>query len=182
MNAELKIGILGCGRIGKRHAGHAATRIQLVACADINAERRNEVAGEFNCKPYESLSEMLASEDLDVVAICTPNGLHASHAIQCLEAKVHVLCEKPMGLSTAEVGRMIIASERNNRRLIAVKQNRFNPPVVFVKNLLDEGRLGDIYSCQLSCFWNRNNEYYENSWKGTQDLDGGTLFTQFSHF
>jgi len=77
---------------------------------------------------------------------------------------------------------MINTAEKSNKRLFVVKQNRFNPPVVAVKQLIEEGRLGKIFSVQLSCFWNRNEEYYRNSWKGTKDLDGGTLFTQFSHF
>jgi UDP-N-acetyl-2-amino-2-deoxyglucuronate dehydrogenase len=77
---------------------------------------------------------------------------------------------------------MINAAERANKRLFIVKQNRFNPPIVAVKQLIDEDRLGKIYSVQLNCFWNRNEEYYTNSWKGTKDMDGGTLFTQFSHF
>jgi predicted dehydrogenase len=77
---------------------------------------------------------------------------------------------------------MIKAAERANRRLFIVKQNRFNPPVEAVKNAIVEGRLGKIFSVQLSCFWNRNNEYYNSPWKGTLALDGGTLFTQFSHF
>ena len=87
-----------------------------------------------------------------------------------------------MALSVQDCNTMIIAAEQANRRLFIVKQNRFNPPVAAVKKLIDEGRLGKIYSAQLSCFWNRNNEYYQNSWKGTKELDGGTLFTQFSHF
>jgi UDP-N-acetyl-2-amino-2-deoxyglucuronate dehydrogenase len=77
---------------------------------------------------------------------------------------------------------MIKAAEKYNKRLFAIKQNRFNPPVVAVKKIIDEGRLGKIFSIQLSCFWNRNYDYYNNSWKGTMDLDGGTLYTQFSHF
>jgi predicted dehydrogenase len=77
---------------------------------------------------------------------------------------------------------MINAAERASRRLFIVKQNRFNPPVAEVKKIIEEGRLGKLYSVQLNCFWNRNNEYYQNSWKGTKALDGGTLFTQFSHF
>jgi predicted dehydrogenase len=81
-----------------------------------------------------------------------------------------------------DCGEMIKAAERTNRRLFAIKQNRFNPPVAAVKDLIDRGKLGKIYSIQLSCFWNRNFDYYKNSWKGTSDLDGGTLYTQFSHF
>jgi predicted dehydrogenase len=87
-----------------------------------------------------------------------------------------------MALTVYECGEMIKAAERANKRLFAIKQNRFNPPVEAVKNIMDEGRLGKIYSLQLSCFWNRNTDYYKDSWKGTLALDGGTLFTQFSHF
>jgi predicted dehydrogenase len=94
-----------------------------------------------------------------------------------------VLCEKPMALSVADAGQMISESLRANKLLFIVKQNRFNPPVEAVKKIIDEGRLGKIYSAQLNCFWNRNESYYkESDWKGTLKLDGGTLYTQFSHF
>jgi predicted dehydrogenase len=99
-----------------------------------------------------------------------------------LEAGIHVLCEKPMAINVHDCGEMIKSAEKNNKRLFIVKQNRFNPPVVAVKKAIDDGIFGKIYSVQLSCFWNRNPDYYLNSWKGTKSLDGGTLFTQFSHF
>ncbi len=125
---------------------------------------------------------LAARPDLDVVSICTPNGLHAEHSIKALKAGIHVLCEKPMALTVKDCSAMIHAAERANKRLFIVKQNRFNPPVMAVKAHLDGGELGKIYSVQLNCFWNRNADYYKNSWKGTKDLDGGTLYTQFSHF
>jgi UDP-N-acetyl-2-amino-2-deoxyglucuronate dehydrogenase len=108
--------------------------------------------------------------------------LHAVHTIKSLNAGFHVLCEKPMAINVHDCGLMIQAAEKNNKRLFAIKQNRFNPPVAAVKKAIDEGRFGKIYSVQLSCFWNRNEDYYANSWKGTKDVDGGTLYTQFSHF
>jgi predicted dehydrogenase len=125
---------------------------------------------------------LAACPEVDVVSVCTPNGLHAEHSISILKAGHHVLCEKPMALFVNDCSSMITAAERANRRLFIVKQNRFNPPVEAVKALIDQGKLGKLYSVQLNCFWNRNNEYYQNSWKGTRDLDGGTLYTQFSHF
>ena len=141
------------------------------------------LAEKYKVSAFESLEEMLsANPDLDVVSVCTPNGLHAEHSIQALKAGKHVLCEKPMAISVKDCSAMIHAAERANKRLFIVKQNRFNPPVVAVKDLIDQGKLGKIYSVQLNCFWNRNAEYYKNSWKGTKDLDGGTLYTQFSHF
>src|SRR5690606_36451631 len=146
-------------------------------------EKADAFAAQYNTKAYYSIEDLLAAEkNIDVVSVCTPNGLHARHSIQALKAGCHVLCEKPMAITVRDCGEMIQAAEKANKRIFAIKQNRFNPPVVAVKQALDDGRLGDVYSIQLSCFWNRNAEYYQNSWKGTKALDGGTLFTQFSHF
>lgn len=180
---KLKFAIIGCGRIARRHAEQIARCGHLAAVCDIVKERAEELGNQYHANYYESVDDLLRSEQgLDVAVICTPNGLHAAHAIQALRAGVHVLCEKPMAIRVKDCGEMIQAAERANRRLFAIKQNRFNPPVAAVKALLDEGRLGRVYSFQVNCFWNRNADYYKSSWKGTKDLDGGTLFTQFSHF
>lgn len=185
MNAEkqIKVAIVGCGRIGKRHAGHVVNYGRLVAVCDIDEQEAERVSKQYGCPAFLNLEDMLAAPvDIDVVAICTPNGLHAAHSIAALKAGFHVLCEKPMAIDVQDCGEMIKAAEFANKRLFAIKQNRFNPPVAEVKRLIDEGILGKIYSVQLSCFWNRNFDYYKDSWKGTADLDGGTLYTQFSHF
>jgi UDP-N-acetyl-2-amino-2-deoxyglucuronate dehydrogenase len=180
---KIRFGIVGCGRIAQRHAEHVANKGELVAVCDIVRQNADALASRYNARVYYSLGEMLENEkDMQVLAVCSPNGLHAEHAIKALNAGVHVLCEKPMALTAYDCGEMIKAAEKANRRLFAIKQNRFNPPVEAVKKLLDEGRLGRICSIQLNCFWNRNPDYYHNSWKGTMKLDGGTLFTQFSHF
>ena len=181
---KIKVAIVGCGRIGTRHAGHANEKGDLVAVCDVNRDRSDNLAKEYNALPFHDLDTLLdASLDIDVIAICSPNGLHAEQSIKCLKSGYHVLCEKPMALSSYDCGRMIDMAEKANRRLFVVKQNRFNPPVVKLKELLDGEALGRLYSVQLNCFWNRNNEYYEDSnWKGSLDLDGGTLYTQFSHF
>lgn len=175
--------IIGCGRIGQRHATHAVTYGKLVAVCDIDFRKAKAISEEYvGVRAYENIKDLLDSEKVDVVAICTPNGLHSEHSIMALNAGFHVLCEKPMAISVYDCGEMIKVAEKNNRRLFAVKQNRFNPPIVAIKQAIDDGVLGKIYSIQLSCFWNRNFDYYKDSWKGTNDLDGGTLFTQFSHF
>ncbi|MBC5991618.1 Gfo/Idh/MocA family protein [Pontibacter cellulosilyticus] len=181
---SIRFAIIGCGRIAKRHAEHISKNGELVAVCDIEPARAEELATSYGAQAYSSAEAMLSAEreNIDVVAVCSPNGLHADHSIQALRAGCHVLCEKPMALSVHDCGEMIKEAEKANRRLFIVKQNRYNPPVAAVKDLIDEGRLGKIYSIQLSCFWNRNPEYYSNSWKGTKDLDGGTLYTQFSHF
>ncbi len=179
----LRIAIVGCGRIAQRHAEHINNKAVLVAVCDIDEEKAKTLGATYGAAIYFSIDEMLAAEsNIDVVAICSPNGLHATHSILALQAGCHVLCEKPMAIDVHDCGQMIQAAEKANKRLFAIKQNRFNPPVAAVKNAIDEGRLGRIYSVQLNCFWNRNEDYYNNSWKGTKELDGGTLFTQFSHF
>lgn len=181
--SQLKFAIIGCGRIAQRHAEHINNKAVLAAVCDIDKTKADALAKQYGANAYYSIEDLLQNEkNINVVAVCSPNGLHAQHSIQVLHAGFHVLCEKPMGLTTAECGQMIQAAEKANKRLFAIKQNRYNPPVAAVKKIIDEGRLGKIQSVQLSCFWNRNEDYYKNSWKGTLALDGGTLYTQFSHF
>jgi predicted dehydrogenase len=179
---KFRFALVGCGRIGNRHAEHINNNGVLVAVCDNVKEKADALAAQYGCKAYTELSEMLAQEEFDLLSVCTPNGLHAQHTIAGLKALRHVLCEKPMAISVYDCGEMIKQAEKSNRRLFIVKQNRFNPPVAALKEIIDEGRLGRLLSVQLNCFWNRNEAYYANSWKGTKDLDGGTLFTQFSHF
>lgn len=181
--STINFAIVGCGRIAQRHAEHIVKNGKLKAVCDIDFNKAQQLAEIYGAVPYRDIDDLLNNEkEIDVVSICSPNGLHAEHSIKSLNAGFHVLCEKPMAISVHDCGEMIKAAERNNKRLFAIKQNRFNPPVAAVKSAIDEGRLGKIFSVQLSCFWNRNEDYYKNSWKGTKNLDGGTLFTQFSHF
>lgn len=179
---KVKFAIIGCGRIAQRHAEHIANNGVLTAVCDIDFKKAEELASKYNAKAYQHVDDLLAKEQVDVVTICSPNGLHAVHSIKSLNAGFHVLCEKPMAINVNDCGEMIKAAEKNNKRLFAIKQNRYNPPVAAVKEAIDKGVFGKIHSIQLSCFWNRNPDYYVNSWKGTQELDGGTLYTQFSHF
>lgn len=180
---KIKFGIVGCGRIAQRHAKHISNYGELVAVCDTIETKAQSLADEYNCSFFSSIDEMLNSDHTtDVISVCSPNGLHAKHSISSLKAGYHVLCEKPMAINAQDCGEMIQVAEQMNKRLFAIKQNRFNPPVEAVKKVIDEGRLGQIHSVQLSCFWNRNEDYYQDSWKGSKDLDGGTLYTQFSHF
>ncbi|NDK56310.1 Gfo/Idh/MocA family protein [Pontibacter fetidus] len=181
---KIRFAIIGCGRIARRHAEHIQNNGKLVAVCDTDNAKSEGLGAQFQAASYSSADEMLQAQqnNIDVVAVCSPNGLHAQHTIQALRAGCHVLCEKPMAINVHDCGEMIKEAERANKRLFIVKQNRYNPPVAAVKHVIDEGRLGRIYSVQLNCFWNRNEAYYANSWKGTNQLDGGTLYTQFSHF
>lgn len=184
MNKKLlQFAIVGCGGIAERHAMHIHHMGKLAAVCDVVKVKADKIGLKYRCNSYSSLDQLLASEkNIDVVAVCSPNGLHATHTIAALKAGLHVLCEKPMAINSYDCMQMIEVAELNSRKLFVVKQNRYNPPVIAVKELLEKNVLGKIYSVQLNCFWNRNKEYYINSWKGTKEMDGGILFTQFSHF
>lgn len=175
--------IVGCGAIAGRHADAINALGTLLAVCEPNPGRLKAFCSRYPVKGYASLEELLVNESPDVISLCTPNGLHAEQAIRCLEMGYHVLCEKPMALSARDGDKMVEAAARTGKRLFVVKQNRYNAPVVWVKKLLDAGKLGKVRGFQLNCFWNRNTEYYAaSSWRGTKAMDGGILYTQFSHF
>jgi len=179
---SLRFAIIGCGRIAKRHADQIIKLGNLAAVCDTNIEKCNSFALKYNTKPYYTIEDLLKNEtDLSVISICTPNGLHSEHSILALKKGINVLCEKPLSITVTDGELMIRTALDANKKLFVVKQNRYNPPIVFLKKLIEENKLGKILSFQINCFWNRPEEYYAD-WKGTKDLDGGTLFTQFSHF
>jgi UDP-N-acetyl-2-amino-2-deoxyglucuronate dehydrogenase len=182
---KVKFAIIGAGHIGKRHAEMVLRNedAELVALADI---RQKDQLGidHFEVPYFDSVEALFASGlEFDVVNICSPNGLHASHAKLALENRKHIVCEKPMGLTKAECEQVIYTSLRVSRQVFCVMQNRYSPPSEWIKDVIERNLMGDIYMVQLNCYWNRDERYYKkDSWKGTPDLDGGTLFTQFSHF
>lgn len=183
--SKIKFAVIGAGHIGKRHAEmiRRNEESELVALVDI---RSQEACGaqDFNVPFFASIDELLNSNiEFDVANICTPNGLHASLSLKALEAKHHVVCEKPMALSKIDCEEIIFKSLQVSKHVFCVMQNRYSPPSVWIKDLIDNNVLGKIFMVQLNCYWNRDNRYYKaDGWKGKQDLDGGTLFTQFSHF
>ena len=184
-NQKIKFAVVGCGHIGKRHAEMILgnTEAELVALCD--AGKKEELGIEkYNVPFFNSIDELLNSKlNFDVVNICTPNGLHAEHSIKVLEKKYHVVCEKPMGLTKSQCEEVIFKALQVSKNFFCVMQNRYSPPSVWIKEIIEQKVLGDIFMVQLNCYWNRDDRYYKKGgWKGTQELDGGTLFTQFSHF
>lgn len=178
-----RFALVGCGNISNRHAENVNRVGSLAAVCDIDRQRADSVASKYNCKAFYAIDELLNQEkDIDVVVVCTPNGLHAAHTIKSLKAGKHVLCEKPMCLTTKEGIELVKTAEEFRRKIFVVKQNRYNEPVQHIRKLLDENKLGKIFSFQINCFWNRPQAYYLNTWRGTKTLDGGILYTQFSHF
>ena len=182
MKNHLSFAVIGCGKIGARHAEHIYRMANLASVCDTDEQKAKQVADQYSVPTFLSIEDLLQQHLPDVVAVCTPNGLHAKHTIQALKAGCHVVCEKPMAIKAEDCLQMMEAAGAAKKQLFIVKQNRFNEAVVAVKELLDKNKLGKIYSFQINGFWNRGDDYYRNSWHGTKDMDGGTLFTQFSHF
>ncbi|HJV20147.1 MAG TPA: Gfo/Idh/MocA family oxidoreductase [Sediminibacterium sp.] len=180
---RIQFAIIGCGHAAAIHATQIKRFGQLAAVCDVDPSTGKVFAEKHGARFYPKFKQLLENEPtLDVVVICTPNGLHCQQAIAAMRTGCHVLVEKPMALYLRDANTMIRVAKETGRQLFTVMQNRFNPPVVAVRKLLLENRLGKLYSIQLNCFWNRNAAYYKDSWHGTRDLDGGILFTQFSHF
>jgi predicted dehydrogenase len=183
MSSKLRFVIIGCGKIAPRHAAEIVKYGELVAVCDTVKEKADELGGRFNAASYYTIEELLEQErQLDIASICTPNGLHASHSIRSLRAGMHVLCEKPLCISSIDARRMSDEAVKAGKKLFVVKSSRYNPALISLKKLLQDNRLGKLYSFQLNCFWNRPVAYYADSWRGTNSMDGGTLFTQFSHY
>lgn len=182
---KIKFAVVGCGHIGRRHAEmiHGNKESELVGLIDIK-NKSGLLLDCYDLPFYSSLDEFLKKgADVDIINIATPNGLHAEQALLSLEAKKHVVIEKPIALKKADAEKVIYKALNVNRHVFTVMQNRYSPPSVWIKQVVDSGLLGKIYMVQLNCYWNRDSRYYNgNDWHGTKALDGGVLFTQFSHF
>ncbi len=181
---KINFGIIGFGNIGKRHKQRIDENeyANVIAICDIKEDELGEI-NEKSIFRTTNYKELLEIPEIDVVTIATPNGYHAQMSIDAMNAGKNVVCEKPMALTSADANNMISVSQQSQKELFIVKQNRFNPPVNKVRELLQNGQLGKPYFVSVNCFWNRNEDYYLNSdWKGKLFLDGGTLFTQFIHF
>lgn len=182
---KIKFAVIGCGHIGKRHAQMIESNpdAALVALCDIK-EHSDLHIDNYDVPFYSLITDLLEKHsDVDVLNICTPNGLHAQHAILALQNKKHVVIEKPMALTKVDCEQIIKTANANDKKIFCVMQNRFSPPSVWIKNIIEKQLLGSIYIVQVNCFWNRDERYYNGkTWHGKLSEDGGTLFTQFSHF
>jgi UDP-N-acetyl-2-amino-2-deoxyglucuronate dehydrogenase len=183
---RLRIALLGCGRIAARHAELLGNRVidgaSLAAVCDIDETRAQAFAARYDVPAYTSLPSLLKHERVDAVAVLTPSGLHAEHAVAVLEAGVHAIVEKPMALTLADADRMVDTADKTGRRLFVVKQNRFNVPVVKAREALDTGRFGQLVLGTVRVRWCRDQRYYDqDAWRGTWAMDGGVIANQASH-
>ncbi len=181
----IKFAVIGQGHIGKRHAEMIRLNpdAELVAICDVLSKEELGLTDTQELY-FRNYHELLAADlDIDVINICTPNGYHAEYAIKALAAKKHVVLEKPIALTKLDAEKILFKSLEMSRHVFSVMQNRYSPPSVWLKQLIDNNTLGNIYMVKLDCFWNRDERYYnKKTWHGDAKLDGGTLFTQFSHF
>lgn len=182
---KIRFAVVGCGHIGKRHAEMICRNpdSELVALCDIKPMDELGIDN-YNVPFFINIDILLASDiNFDVVVICTPSGLHAEHSNKSLEKFKHVVCEKPLGLSKGSVESVLHNAFQVSKKVFSVMQNRYSPPAVWIKEVIEKRILGRIFMVQINCYWNRDHRYYKKgNWKGTNKYDGGTLFTQFSHF
>ena len=180
-----KIGILGCGGIAHTHAQaiDGIANAELVGVTDKNFDNASKFADAYNTKAYQSYEAMLSDSEIDIISICTPSGFHQQTAIDALNAKKHVIVEKPMALSVEGCDAIIDASVKNDRLVTVISQMRFADNFIKVKRLIEDGRFGRILSAELSMKYWRDSEYYSSSsWRGTVELDGGgALMNQGIH-
>lgn len=186
MGKNLRIALTGCGRIAQRHSELLGKGLiagaELAAVSDTNREKAEECGKKYDVPYYEDFNVMMQKEKPDVVSVLTPSGLHAEHVIALSKYGKHIIVEKPMALTLNAADNMIRACDLNGCRLFVVKQNRFNLPVIKLREAMDAGRFGKIVLGTVRVRWCRPQKYYDaDAWRGTWALDGGVLSNQASH-
>lgn len=185
LSGRIRVALLGCGRISHNHlaAIGKVAELELVAVADSDVDRATAVGKQHGVPAFGSLTAMLDSVPSDLIAICTPSGLHPEHGIAVAQSGRHVLTEKPMAISLAAADELVQACDRAGVHLFVVKQNRLNPPIQLLKRAIDKGRFGRIYMVNVTVRWTRPQDYYDaESWRGTWEFDGGAIMNQASHY
>jgi UDP-N-acetyl-2-amino-2-deoxyglucuronate dehydrogenase len=181
----LKFILIGCGHIAKKHITEIRQAGELVAVCDPNEKNIASLDVDQDAIAIYKSSKELFTEcpAADAIVICAPSYLHAELSIQALSLGYHVLCEKPMALNQGDAERMITIADQYSKALTIVKQIRYTPGIQALKDWVQSGKSGRIFSVSLHGVWNRNTNYYEGSdWRGAKEKSGGILFTQFSHF
>lgn len=186
--SKLNFALLGCGRIAPKHVdaltSGAVEGARLAAVCDIQPERAEAIGKKHNIPWFKDRFEMMEKmgDQIDVVSILTPSGLHAQHTIDMAKYRKHLVVEKPMALTLSDADQMIKACDRAGIRLFVVKQNRYNLPVKKLREALEGGRFGKLVLGTVRVRWCRTQKYYDqDSWRGTWAYDGGVFANQASH-
>jgi UDP-N-acetyl-2-amino-2-deoxyglucuronate dehydrogenase len=183
---KIRLAIVGCGRIADKHfeaAKHHAEDIDLIAVCDPDPAALERAQERTGAAGFADLDVLLASNDAELIALCTPSGLHPSQTLRCANARRHVMTEKPMATRSHDGIAMVHACDEADVHLFVVKQNRHNPTLQLLRRAVRKGRFGRIYRVQVNVFWSRPQSYYDSStWRGTWEFDGGALMNQASHY
>lgn len=181
----MKAALVGCGRIGSRHAAILASspETELAACVDLDPGRAQQFAGRHGARAYTDLGDMIDTESPELVSFCTPSGLHAEGVVFAAGRRVpNIIVEKPMALRLDDADRMIAECDTAGSRLFVVQQNRYNLPIRKLREALDEGRFGKLVLGAVRVRWCRRQDYYDQAaWRGTWAMDGGVFSNQASH-
>lgn len=185
-NRKIRLAVIGCGRISKNHFDAIkihADHLELAAVCESDATVLAEHTGRLGVPGYRQMDEMLKKEKLDLVALCTPSGIHSEQAILAARHGVHVVTEKPMATRWQDGVRMVKACDEAKVHLLVVKQNRRNTTLQLLKRAIEERRFGKIHMVHLNVFWTRPQSYYDQArWRGTWEFDGGAFMNQASHY
>lgn len=183
---KIRLAIVGCGRISRNHFAAIEkhqNNLELAAVCEVLPPVLNEHVNKYQVPGYIRMEEMLEKEAIDLVALCTPSGLHPSQASLAAQYGVNVMTEKPMATRWSEGVRMVNACDSAGVRLFVVKQNRSNSTLQLLKRAIEEKRFGRVYMVQVNVFWTRPQEYYDSAkWRGTWEFDGGAFMNQASHY
>lgn len=183
---KIRMAIVGCGRISRNHFASVerhADNIELSAVCDTDPKVLAEYADKYKVPGYAELEDMINTEQLDLIALCTPSGIHPAQTILIASHGVNVMTEKPMATRWRDGVRMVRACDEAGVRLFVVKQNRRNTTLQLLKRAIEEKRFGRIHMCHLNVFWSRPQSYYDQAkWRGTWEFDGGAFMNQASHY
>lgn len=182
----LKFALVGCGRIAKRHSELLGENQikggELVSVCDIDESKAVDIGNRFQVPSFTDMDEMMKSIDIDIVVVLTPSGLHADHTINLAKYGKHIMVEKPMALTLDDADKMISACDHSGCKLFIIKQNRFNVPVVKLREVVEKKRFGKLVLGTVRVRWARHQQYYAQApWRGTWAMDGGVLSNQASH-
>jgi UDP-N-acetyl-2-amino-2-deoxyglucuronate dehydrogenase len=182
----LNFALVGCGRIAKRHSELLGNKQipngRLAAVCDIKFEKAERIGAQFGVPAYADMHDMMRSNAIDVVVVLTESGYHERDVIALAPYGKHIMVEKPMALTLSGADAMVRVCDASGCKLFVVKQNRFNVPVVKLREALEQGRFGKLVMGTIRVRWCRDQSYYDqDGWRGTWALDGGVLTNQASH-
>jgi UDP-N-acetyl-2-amino-2-deoxyglucuronate dehydrogenase len=173
---KIRTAVVGCGKVGHTHARslQSLPDSEFVAVCDVSADRTEAYRKEYNVKAYTDFRKMVLDEGIEMVSVCTPHPLHALFIAQAADLGVHVLTEKPLASDLQDCDRAIEACHTKRVKLGMISQRRLYPPIIRMRNAIQEGKIGKpIIGFMIVMGW-RSKEYYEmDNWRGKWQTEGG---------